>query len=233
MLGATGYGLAVQAPGPSDSAASPAPQRLGNAQTRSESGLHVTVTKPVASIRFFDPKDRPRDLPPMRANEVAVTSAQFGSNARISTQFAEQPGRPSRWTVTLDGVEITTRLEVTIWLPERYTRREKEHEDGHRRISETVYARLAEKTARQAGARYLGMSLRATGSMEEAKSEAKDVIGKALEDIASRWLRVVLGMANRVNDRFDELTDHGRKDMPVDIAIKLAFSKEAGSPAAR
>jgi hypothetical protein len=208
----------------------PLPLRVQDLTPEREGKLDVTVTEPISSVRLFDPVNRPRDLPPMKANEAAVTVSQFGANARISTRFEERSGRPRRWTVTLDTVEVTTRLRVTIWLPKRYTRREEEHEEGHRLISETVYAQLAEKTARQVAARYLGMSLREEGSIEEAKSEATAVISKALEDISSRWLKIVLGTADRINGRFDALTDHGRKNIDVYEAVALSFEGEKVAP---
>jgi hypothetical protein len=45
----------------------------------------------------------------------------------------------------------------------------------------------------------------------------------------SRRIRrgIVLGRAAHVKDTFDELTDHGRKNIALDQAIQQAFSKNS------
>ncbi len=193
--------------------------------------LKIFVTPPTVTTRLFDPKNLPSDMPAMGPNEVAVTKSGFSARARISYIIEQTRARSARWTAWLDEVEVTTRLEIVIWLPTNYTPKEKDHEEGHRRISERVYGELADKTARQVAAKYVRMKLREFTFYDDSRKTAEEAVNRALQDVSSNWVKIVLGRADRLNDRFDELTDHGRNNRPVDDAINEIFNSERRSKA--
>jgi hypothetical protein len=191
-------------------------------------GINVTVEKPAVTTRVFDRDNPPPELPELTDDEAAVCQSQFGASVKVSVRLAQNRSNRNTWTATIDGVDIGTRLSIVIWLPRGYSRKIKDHEEGHRRISERVYDDLGEATARRLAAEYAGKTISTSLPDRTYEARAQEVVRKATEDITSRWIDLVSRKAGRVNNDFDDLTDHGRNRLAVGKAIEQAFAEDAG-----
>jgi len=200
---------------------------LHAAWTGKEKRVKVTVNKPNVETRLFDPSGpRPPGMPALKGHERAACTAAFDDGAGVRCVFQKTGFEPAKLAAQFSDVEVETNLRIVIWLPQAYTPREKDHEEAHARISQRVYSELAEKTAREVGAKYLGRKTRRFLMYEDFQKLAKEATGQAAAEITQEWFKVVAGEAGRVNGRFDELTAHGQKDVPLDKAIEQAFDKD-------
>lgn len=200
---------------------------LHAAWTGKEKRVKVTINKPVVETRLFDPSGpRPPGMPALKGNERAVCTAAFDDGAGVRCAFQKTGFEPAKLAAQFSDIDVETRLRIVIWLPRGYTQHDKDHEEAHARIAERVYDELAEKAARQVGAKYLGRKTRQFLMYEDYQKLAKEATGQAAAEISREWFKIVAGEAGRVNGRFDELTSHGQKDVPLDKAIEQAFAKD-------
>ena len=200
---------------------------LHAAWTGKEKRVKVTINKPAVETRIFDPAGpRPPGMPVLKGDERAACTAAFDDGAGVRCVFQKTGFEPAKLAAQFSDIEVETKLKIVIWLPQAYMPREKDHEEAHARISERVYSELAEKTARQVGAKYLGRKTRQFLMYEDFHKLAKEATSQAAEEISREWFKVVAGEASRVNGRFDELTGHGQKDVPLDKAIEQAFARD-------
>jgi|GEM_PF-2852163 len=190
--------------------------------------IKVTLGKPAVATKIFDPDKPPAEMPELTGDEAAVCQSQFGASVKVSVRLEQNRSNRNTWTATIDGVDIGTRLSIVIWLPRGYSRKIKDHEEGHRRISERVYDDLGEATARRLAAEHAGKTISTSLPDRTYEARAQEVVRKATEDITSRWIDLVSRKAGRVNNDFDDLTDHGRNKLAVDKAIEQAFAEDAG-----
>src|ERR1044072_3058231 len=100
-------------------------------------GAKVTKMPASATIKSFDPRHPPGEMPHLNPNEAAVTESNFACEVQIEVETASSDGVPDKATIT--GVTATIKLDITEWRPVRVTQKIRAHEDGHRRISETFY----------------------------------------------------------------------------------------------
>jgi hypothetical protein len=182
----------------------------------------VTVDRqpPRVRTRTFDPKGPSKDVPKLEGSEAAVTESAFGISAEFTVLVLEEEGRRSRVRVT--GVHLTTKLEITMWLPAGAGGRLVEHEDGHRRISELFYTGAGD-VARGLAQRYVGRAF--TGEADTPEAARKAALKKAISDLNGEYMRVTQAPAARVNEIFDELTDHGRNAVAVEEAIERSLER--------
>jgi hypothetical protein len=195
-------------------------------------GQDVSVTKePVAIDRkTFDPAKPPKDMPPLHPGEAAVTQSVFGVATQLTYQPVRQPTNGGRATaaITIQKITIKVNLQVNIFLPARVPADLRTHEETHRRISETFYVDAAEK-ARKVAETYVGRTF--TGEGKDAAAAEKAIAERVMNEISSGYMQDVRVPATRVNALFDEITDHGRKRIVADEAMKQAMEtwvKESG-----
>ena len=194
----------------------------------------VTVEKTpvVVTRRTFDPRNPPKDMPPLGRDADAVTHFKFGcatsaSYAVISRRRDTSKRRAGGHTATARINDITVKLdlEITIWLPRGARPKLVEHEEGHRVIAERVYA-TAEEAARCEAQKWVGRSV--TGRGDSAAAAADEAVRDANHAFCQAYLDATSGWSGRVGDLYDDITDHGRRNRPsVDEAIPLAFEREA------
>ena len=149
----------------------------------------------------------------------------MSARARVRCRFQKVGFEPAKLAAQFSDVEVETGLSTDLWLPRGYSQAEKGHEEAHARISERVYSELAEKTARQVGAKFFGRKTRAFLMYENYEKLAEEATSQAAREIAAEWTDILSAEAGRINDAFDALTDHGRKDVPIGEAIEQAFAK--------
>jgi len=179
--------------------------------------VKVVANPPTAKTRSFSPRNPPRDMPPLKPGEAAVTESKFACGVQVSVEIATVPGEQPTCTIT--GIDANLRLDVVIWLPTDTTPKIRAHEDGHRQISELFYAR-AEPIAKELAAKYVGRKLDISGI---EKKDTQPAIEKAATKFCQEYLGAIEVPSQKVQERYDELTDHGRNRVAEKDAIKKAM----------
>jgi hypothetical protein len=178
----------------------------------------VKVTKmPVnAQHRTFDPRRPPREMPQLKPPENAVCASDFLSNANVGAQGVQIDATHAKLTVNL--IEMTLQLNITIWLPQNPPKTVVDHEEGHRQIAEYFY-KNADVIAKRVAEPYLGKTLEISGrDLRKAASVAVDKVGGEITDAYNKEMPVELTEA-----RYDAITEHSRKDIPVPDAVAQAI----------
>src|SRR4051812_27522087 len=99
--------------------------------------VKVAANPATSKTRMFNPRNPPKDMPPLKPGEAAVTESKFACGVQVIVEISSTPGQKPTCTIT--GIESTLRLDVIIWLPSDTTPKIRLHEDGHRQISELYY----------------------------------------------------------------------------------------------
>ena len=193
---------------------------MGSAPAAYADSPQVEIVKMPAQIetRYFDPKRPPRDRPPLTGPEEAVCAGDFLSDAAVGAQAMQTDATHAK--ATINRIKVTLQLNITIWLPNNPPKLTVEHEEGHRQISEYYYQN-ADAIARRIGESYLGKTIDLSGrDLRKALSAA---IGKAAEEITNEYSRQM--PVETTQARYDEITDHNRKDIPVPEAVAQALKE--------
>ena len=180
----------------------------------------VEIVKMPAQVgtRYFDPKRPPRDRPPLTGPEEAVCAGDFLSDASVGAQAMQTDATHAK--ATINQIKVTLQLDMTIWLPNNPQKWTVEHEDGHRQISEYYY-RNAEVIARRIAEPYLGKTIEISG--RDLRKALSDAVGKVAEEITNEYNRQM--PVETTQDRFDTITEHSRKDIPVPDAVAQALKE--------
>jgi hypothetical protein len=180
----------------------------------------VEIVKMPAQVgtRYFDPKRPPRDRPPLSGPEEAVCAGDFLSDASVGAQAVQTDATHAK--ATINRIKVTLQLDMTIWLPNNPQKWTVEHEEGHRQISEYYY-RNAEVIARRVAEPYIGKTFEISGpDLRRALSAA---VGKIAEEITSEYNRQM--PVETTQERYDTITEHSRKDIPVPDAVAQALKE--------
>lgn len=180
----------------------------------------VTITKvPVnVSTQTFDPRRPPRNMPPLTPPEEAVCASDFLSDASVGGQ-AEQTDA-TRGKLTINKINVTLHLDITIWLPKNPPKMTVDHEDGHRQISEYYY-RNAEMVARRIAERFIGKVIDLNGrDLRKLVSAALKQAGAEITNEYNKQMPVETTQA-----RYDSITEHSRSDIRVADAVALALKE--------
>ena len=182
--------------------------------------LPVEIVKMPAQVgtRYFDPKRPPRDRPPLTGPEEAVCAGDFLSDASVGAQAVQTDATHAK--ATINRIKVTLQLDMTIWLPNNPQKWTVEHEEGHRQISEYYY-RNAEVIAQRIAEPYLGKTIEISGrDLQRALSAA---VGKIAEEITNEYNRQM--PVETTQDRYDTITEHSRKEIPVPDAVAQALKE--------
>lgn len=202
----------------------------------SVAGARVSVEKaPVVVVRkTFDRRNPPKDMPPLGRHADAVTHFKFGCATNASYEVTSRRRDTSRRrggtggctaTARINDLEVRIELEITVWVPRGARQKLVDHEEGHRVIGERVYE-TAERVAREEAAKWVGRSV--TAKAENCEAAADAAVREANHKFCQAYLERTSGWSSRVGDRYDDLTDHGRRDRPTaEEAVELAFEREA------
>jgi hypothetical protein len=186
----------------------------------------VKVNKRPATVRqeTFNPRNKPANMPKLGATEAADCQSQFGVGCQVGVEITQDNDAAGQHEVTVkvENIAVSTTLAITVWLPTNATAQLKAHEEGHRKIAESFY-KNAEEVARAAAGDYVGKSLAGRGKTTEAAANA--AINQAISNINGKYMAATQIPSAKVNDAFDQITNHGRKNIPVDKAIETAMEK--------
>jgi hypothetical protein len=186
-----------------------------------ETNITVTRKEPTVKTRLFDPRNRPADMPPLKGDEAALCHYRLGAAASAAASYTERSDG-SACSVELTEIEVVLTCDITIWLPEGYSQKIKDHEEAHQQITERIYATsdaYARELAKQAAAKPIKAR---PGKCKEAADRA---MRDANETITKSWLDRYTARTSKVQTAFDRLTDHGRNDLAEDKAIEQAFKQ--------
>ena len=180
----------------------------------------VEIVKMPAQIgtRYFDPQHPPRDRPPLTGSEEAVCVGEFLTDTSIGGQVVQADGAHAK--ARINRIKVTLRLNITTWLPNNPWKSTVEHEEGHRQIAEYYY-RNAEMIARRIAEPYFGKTFDLSGA--DLRTALSAAIGKIEEEITKEYKRQM--PAELTQDRYDAITDHSRKEIPVRDAVAQALQE--------
>jgi len=178
--------------------------------------IEVEQQKPVVSYITFDPAHPPADMPKLKADEKAFCAFSFWIDTNFSFRIIDgDETEPQR--LTIRAAKVTLKLKIDVYLPKNASAKLKAHEEGHRHISERVYEQ-AEQEARKLLAGYVGKTFKL-----EAGADPQAFVQEAARACTDGYHKQVTERSVRVNDRYDEITAHGRKPIAEQKAIELAF----------
>lgn len=191
----------------------------------------VTRKPPVIVRKSFDPDNLPTPRPPVAAGESAVCISDSIWDLTFESRTTSRLKTPTGCQASIEILSghLTVALNITIWLPNNAPPWLKDHEDGHRQISEKVYA-SADQAAKNALQLCLNHTFVGTGSTPAlAEQDAKSQATRAASDDYNAHIPAVW---QRVNDIYDNLTNHGANSIPdrpnpitVPDAIRQAFDQ--------
>lgn len=182
----------------------------------------VKVTKMPVTVqhRTFDPRRPPREMPELTPPENAVCASDFLSNASVGGEAVQIDATHA--TLTINRVEVTLQLNVTIWVPHDPPKTVVEHEEGHRQIAEHFY-KNADAVAKRVAEPYLGKKVEISG--RDLRKAMSMVLGKFSEDITEAYNKQM--PVELTEARYDAITEHSRNDIPVPDAIAQAIRETA------
>jgi hypothetical protein len=177
----------------------------------------VTAERVHTGTRTFDPKNPPSEMPPLKPGEAAVTESRFRCGVRVAVSISQTPGRRPSCIIT--GVNADLRLDVFIWLPTDTTARITAHEEGHRQISELFYSR-AKPVAEKLALKFIGQTI-SIQSID--KKETQPAIQRIATQFCHEYLGAIEAPSQQAQERYDRITDHGRREISVPEAIRRAL----------
>jgi hypothetical protein len=179
----------------------------------------LTIMKQPVTIahRSFDPsKPPPADMPPFDKGEGGECDSNFLSDANVGGQARQTDATHA--TVTINQINVTLQLDITIWVPINATQHVIEHEEGHHQISEYFYQN-ADKVAQRIAAAYMGKQVVISGT--DLRGELSKLLQKMGTDITDEYNKEETPEPTQL--RFDAITDHGRNDVVASDAVAQAL----------
>jgi hypothetical protein len=178
----------------------------------------LTIDKlPVAFfMHTFDPSAPPADMPPLAAWEEAECDSNFVSNANVKGRTEMVDG--THGVVTVTDVKVTLQLAINVWVAEGAAMRVIKHEQGHRQISERYYE-TADKVAEQIAVTYLNKRISASGG--DLNAEVNHLLQQMGAEITAEYSQRL--NPNLAQNRYDDMTDHGRNDVSAGEAVAQVF----------
>ena len=180
--------------------------------------VRVTREEPVVSRTQFDPARPPPDMPELTPPEAGVCKTTFELSAGV-TYSAERLSRTAA-RISVDGLEIVTRLKFEIFTAQGAPPKLSAHEEGHRAIGEHYYGD-AGRIAADIGRRLIGVTFDGKGIDQEAAQQ--DAFAKAVASIERDYMARMRTPSSAANERFDEITRHGLEAIEEADAIALAI----------
>jgi hypothetical protein len=180
----------------------------------------VEIVKMPAEVgtRYSDPKRPPRDRPSLSGPEEAVCASDFLSDASVGGQAALTDATHAK--LTINQIKVMLQLNVTIWLPKDPQMWTVEHENGHRQISEYYYQN-PDAIARRIAVPYLGKVIDVSG--RDLRKAISAVLQKMGRDVTGEYNRQM--PVETTQARYDVITEHSRKDIPVSDAVAQALKE--------
>ena len=202
--------------------------RPSEAERQAARRAAVTVTKNPPTVEEREFVNRTK-LPPLIRRAVqaheAVADSEFLIRPEIKQTLVEQEKglRKVRAKFRVDSVAVTLDMKTTMWLPPQASKSLRDHEDGHRRISERFYE-PAEAKARVAAEKLIGTHYPGEGrTVEEAGKAAMEA---ATQQLVKAYLSETQWASGAVHAAYDKLTRHSTNvAVSEDEAIRQVFEQ--------
>jgi len=186
----------------------------------------VSVTKQPVQVQHktFDPKNPPKEMPPLRRDEAALTSSVFGLAISLSYRPSDEQRNANTVAsmIRIESIQIRTTLTITVWLPPNAPAALTAHEEAHRQIGEDCY-KDADAIARRVAGQFVNQSF--TGEGVSTTAARKSATEKVTSAITAAYMKETRTPASGIDELFDQITDHGRKRIAVDKAMQEAKEK--------
>ncbi len=184
--------------------------------------ISITKHDETFATKRLDPNHPPAEIGKLIPGELAYTLCTYKATWKLDYRPAEF--RDSGIDVEITDVQITLDFAVTLYCPDKMNFLLKAHEGGHRQIGEAFY-KDADTTAHAITAdKLIGKTFHGDGSdRNTAINAALAVAGKTFSDA---YLAATSGQAQGVHERYDELTEHGKKLVPPPMeAVKQVLEE--------
>ena len=184
--------------------------------TASFAQVKINQSRPNVNIRTFDPKHPTKEMPKLQPGEAAVTDSGFSCAVQIEVEITSTDDGKAQMKVT--GMDVDLALDVTMWLPTNCPAKIRAHESGHRQISEDFY-KNADEIAKSIAKKYIGK----TATVASAdKKDTQATMQRWGDEFCGEYQGQTEVPSEKVQKRYDELTDHGRNTVPEKKAIEQA-----------
>jgi hypothetical protein len=189
-----------------------------NALLARPSAVRVTRSEPSVTYTEFDP-DRPfASMPPLGPEDAALCLTRHEIEAEFGYSFGFASRK--RMPIVATSIDAVTRLQIDIYTPFDDPRA-LAHEEAHREIAEHYYENAAE-IARSIGEELIGRRFEGAGDTRDAALQ--NAYDTMLAAYSAAYLARTDALGSAANDRFDEITDHGRNAIEEREAIELAIA---------
>jgi hypothetical protein len=183
------------------------------------SPVRVTREEPVVLRAEFDPLAPPYGMPPLTPPEAGVCRTTFELDAGV-TYSAQRLSRTAA-RITVDGLDIVTRVRFDIFTARNTPPKLLAHEEGHRAIGEHYYED-ASTIAGEIGRRLIGKTFDGVGADQEAAR--RDAFNQVVASIERDYMARMRTPSAAANERFDEITRHGLNEIDEAEAVALAIA---------
>ena len=203
---------------------------LGSAASRNVSAAIEVVREPIkVEHRTFDPENKPKEMPPLHDDEVAVCWSEYGSAVQLLYVPRGRRMANGKYEVSLivNKVEAKISMSIVVWLPKVVSDKIRAHEEAHRQISEKMYDEVAERAMRSAADKLDGRRFTGEGATaDDAQAAAQEKLNEAQSAMIRAYLDDTSVAGQKIQVEFDELTSHGRRAVPDEAeGIKEAWAK--------
>ena len=189
-----------------------------------ESAGAVKITKMPVTVKYrtFDPHRPPPEMPRLKPPESALCVAEFLASASVSGQAVQTDA--TRAKLTINRVDVTLQLNITIWLPPNPPQMVVKHEEGHRQIAEYFYEK-ADAIVKRVAQPYIGKLIDISGpDVRKMLTLALNRIGEDITEAYKNQMPV-----EQAEVRYDTITDHSRNNIPVPEAVAQAIHETLAS----
>jgi hypothetical protein len=171
-----------------------------------DNGVQVVRSPSTVAYNYYPPGMPPPEVPSgMKGN------THFDLPFHASYNFSESKERSAHgctFTITITSVVLNLDLALKITLPDGCSDHLRSHEEGHRHIYQYFYDNLAENAARNAGQSVMGKQF--SGQGEDCKAAKQAALLQVSESLSVMYRENASDRAQKANDCYDALTNHGR-----------------------
>jgi hypothetical protein len=183
------------------------------------SPVRVTREAPVIVRVEFDPVAPPYGMPPLTPPEAGVCRTTFELDAGVT--YSSQRISRTAARITVDGLDIVTRVRFDIFTALNTPPKLRAHEEGHRAIGELYYESAA-TIADEIGRGLIGKTFDGVGADQEAAR--RDAFNQVVGAIERDYMALIRTPSAAANERFDEITRHGLNAIDEAEAVALAIA---------
>ena len=183
------------------------------------SAVRITRSEPTVTYTEFDPDRPPASMPPLGPQDAAQCVETHQIEVSIEYSVAGWVTR-KKAPIAVRGIDATTGLKLDIYTPFGDARA-LAHEEAHRTIAEHYYRNAAE-IARQLGEELIDR--RFVGAGETRDAALRNAEQMMVAEYSDAYLKRAEAPSGAANNRFDEITDHGRNAIGELEAIELSIA---------